>query len=114
MKPEEFTLLVVDDVQENRDILSRRLEKQGFSVLSAEGGQEALDIVAREPVDLVLLDIMMPGINGIEVLQRLRQTYLPTDLPIIMVTAKSESENIVEALDFGANDYVTKPIDFAV
>lgn len=114
MKPADFTLLVVDDVQENRDLLSRRLEKQGFRLLTAEGGERALALVASEPVDLVLLDIMMPGMNGLQVLETLRRTYSATDLPIVMVTAKAESENVVEALDLGANDYVTKPIDFPV
>ncbi len=114
MDKKNYTLLVVDDTDENRDMLSRRLERRGYDVLRAEGGEQALEIVAKEPVDLVLLDIMMPGMDGIEVLRRLRQARGQTELPIIMQTAKTDSEDVVEALDLGANDYVTKPIDFPV
>lgn len=108
------TLLVVDDNPANRDLLSRRLERKGFSVLEADGGQRALDILSTLHVDLVLLDIMMPGIPGLEVLKRVRKTRSAAELPVIMVTARTDSEDIVEALGLGANDYVTKPIDFPV
>lgn len=114
MENPDYTLLVVDDTEENRDMLSRRLRRKGFNVLTAEGGQQALDLVRDEAIDLVLLDIMMPGMDGTEVLEQLRRTWDQTDLPVIMQTAKSESENVIEALDLGANDYVTKPIDFPV
>jgi len=114
MKLHDFTLLVVDDNDENRDMLSRRLERKGFAVRTVAGGQEALDLIARERVDLVLLDIMMPGMNGLEVLKVLRLTHSPAELPIVMQTAKSESEDVIEALELGANDYVTKPLDFPV
>ena len=108
------TLLVVDDNEANRDMLSRRLEKSGFSVLVAADGPAALDIVERKGVDLVLLDIMMPGMNGIDVLKVLRSTHSAAELPVIMATAKTESDDVVEALTLGANDYVTKPIDYPV
>lgn len=108
------TLLVVDDNDENRDMLSRRLERRGYNVLSAEGGQAALDFLSEQSVDLILLDIMMPDVDGIEVLKRVRSRFDQDELPVIMATAKDDSEDIVEALDLGANDYVTKPIDFAV
>jgi CheY-like chemotaxis protein len=114
LKPEEYTLLVVDDNEENRDVLSRRLLKKGFKVLVAEGGRQALELVDSQPVDLVLLDIMMPGMTGIETLQELRKTRSAAELPIIMATAKTESEDVVQALELGANDYVTKPINFPV
>jgi CheY-like chemotaxis protein len=110
----DYTLLVVDDNEENRDLLSRRLIKKGFQVLVAEGGRQALSIVEDQPVDLVLLDIMMPDISGIQVLEELRKTRSAAELPIIMATAKTESEDVVQALELGANDYVTKPIDFPV
>jgi DNA-binding response OmpR family regulator len=109
-----LTLLVVDDSPENRDVLSRRLARKGFQVLQAEGGSQALEIVARQKVDLVLLDIMMPDMDGFEVLRRLRVDHSASQLPVIMQTAKSESEDMVEALELGANDYVTKPLDFPV
>ena len=108
------TLLVVDDNEDNRDILARRLERAGFVVPRAASGAEALDAIERGGIDLVLLDIMMPGLSGIDVLQRLRERYSAARLPVVMVTARAESEEIVYALELGANDYVTKPIDFPV
>jgi len=107
-------LLVVDDQETNRDILSRRLERHGYRVLLAASGQEALDLVAAVPPDLVLLDIMMPDMDGLEVLARLRERHSQQELPVIMVTARSQSEVIVDALARGANDYLVKPFDFAV
>lgn len=107
-------LLIVDDVRENRDILRRRFERHGFHATEASGGVEALDLMEREAFDLVLLDIMMPDIAGLEVLARIRSKYTPGVLPVIMVTAKSQSEDIVEALNLGANDYITKPVDFSI
>lgn len=107
-------LLVVDDDENNRDMLSRRLQRRGFEVVVAEDGQKALDAMAGDRFDLVLLDVMMPGITGLEVLTTIRKTYPPTTLPIIMATARGERDDIVEALRLGANDYVTKPIDFPV
>lgn len=110
----EEVLLVVDDEAMNRDMLSRRLQREGFQVLVAEGGASALDMVARQRVDLVLLDIMMPGMSGIEVLSTLRRRHSPAQLPIIMVSASSDSSQVVEALNLGANDYVTKPVNLPV
>jgi CheY-like chemotaxis protein len=108
------TLLVVDDSPINRELLNTYLGRAGFVVRLAEGGQKALEILEREPIDLVLLDIMMPGLNGLQVLSHIRKTRSPVALPVIMVTARAESEDMVEALRLGANDYVTKPIDFPV
>jgi diguanylate cyclase (GGDEF)-like protein len=108
------TLLVVDDDAMNRDALSRRLARTGYTVLTADSGAHALDMVSTHRVDAVLLDVMMPGMSGIETLRRLRRTRSVSELPIIMVTAKDRSEDVVEAFDHGANDYVTKPIDFTV
>src|SRR5262245_49834687 len=110
----EASVLVVDDNEDNRDMLSRRLKKQGYAVSVAEDGQRALNMIAAEKFDLILLDIMMPGISGMEVLKKLRETYTVADLPIIMATAKDQSEDVVAALKMGANDYVTKPLDFPV
>ena len=107
-------LLVVDDNEMNRDMLSRRLSRRKHTVITAKNGQEALDLIEKESFDVILLDVMMPGISGIEVLKTLREFYSATDLPIIMATAKSENEDIVEALKLGANDYVTKPLNFPV
>src|SRR5262245_58697732 len=98
----------------NRDILSRRLERRGYAVIGVEDGKGALEAADPQQVSLVLLDIEMPGISGIEVLKTLRERYSAVELPIIMVTSKHEDEGIVEALGLGANDYVTKPINFPV
>jgi diguanylate cyclase (GGDEF)-like protein/PAS domain S-box-containing protein len=114
LKHRRGSLLIVDDNPMNRDALSRRLERKDYVVQVAEDGQHALGLISQQPFDLVLLDVEMPAMSGMEVLQVLRQTYAPTQLPIIMVTAKTQSADIVEALQLGANDYVTKPIDFAV
>ncbi len=107
-------LLLVDDEELNRDMLSRRLQHQGFRVGKAADGLSALAYVHTESPDLVLLDSMMPGMSGIEVLQALRASYTPDQLPVIMVTALKDSEKVVEALNLGANDYITKPVDFPV
>ena len=109
-----FSLLVVDDNEMNRDLLARRLGREGFRVIAAENGREALDVVQRQTVDLVLLDVDMPEIDGLHVLKTLRETHTPARLPVIMVTAMSDSADIVKALGLGACDYVTKPVDFPV
>src|SRR4030088_2757702 len=107
-------LLIVDDNEMNRDMLARRLLRKGYIVELAENAKELPERVKQSSVDLVLLDIEMPEISGLEALQKLRERYSATELPIIMVTAKAQSEDIVRALDLGANDYLTKPIDFPV
>lgn len=107
-------LLITDDEELNRDMLSRRLERHGYSVLAVGSGKETLAAIEREDFAVLLLDVMMPEMTGLEVLRAIRQTRTQEQLPIIMVTARSQSEDVVEALDMGANDYVTKPIDMAV
>jgi diguanylate cyclase (GGDEF)-like protein len=107
-------LLIVDDISDNRDILMRRFERRGFDVVEADSGLVAIELIEKSSFDLVLLDVMMPGIDGLETLKRIRSRRSASALPVIMVTAKSESGNIVDALELGANDYVTKPVDFAV
>ncbi len=114
MTTAQGSLLVVDDNPDNRDMLSRRLTRRGYTVAVAEDGHQALEICDAQPFDLVLLDIMMPGMSGLEVLKILRQRYSVSDLPVIMATAKDQSSDIVDALQLGANDYVTKPLDFPV
>ena len=109
-----MALLIVDDEEGNRDMLSRRLLRQGFEVLLAADGPQALDLIRRQPPDLVLLDVRMPGMSGMDVLRAIRERYSPTQLPVIMVTAEGHSASIVEALQIGANDYITKPVDMPV
>src|SRR5690242_19250808 len=100
-------LLVVDDVADNRAILTRRFQRHGFHITEVESGLKALELIDAEEFDLVLLDVMMPGIDGLETLKRIRSRHPASSLPVIMATAKSESTDIVEALALGANDYVT-------
>ena len=97
-----------------RDVLTRRLERLGYTVTAAADGRQALELIARQPFDVVLLDIKMPGLTGFQVLQAIRRIHSVTDLPVVMVTSSDDSDSIVEALQLGANDYVTKPIDFPV
>ena len=114
MSQVDATLLLVDDDAMNRDALARRLSRSGYKVLTADNGASALRMIREGRIDAVLLDVMMPGLSGLETLRQLRQFRSVADLPVIMVTAKDESADVVEALDLGANDYITKPIDFAV
>ena len=107
-------LLIVDDIRDNREILRRRFERHGFHTTEATGGVEALSFLDTQIFDLVLLDIMMPDISGLEVLASIRAKHTPGMLPVIMVTAKSQSEDVVQALRCGANDYITKPVDFSI
>jgi len=109
-----FTILLVEDNELHRTMWSTFLKREGYDVVTAADGVEALRLIKRAPVDLVLLDIMMPVISGYEVLKLLRQRYPPDDLPVIMATAKDHSADVVKAFDLGANDYVTKPLDFPV
>jgi EAL domain-containing protein (putative c-di-GMP-specific phosphodiesterase class I)/PleD family two-component response regulator len=113
MKPTP-RILVVDDEESNLDLFSRRLTRAGYLVDTARDGLEALQIAERGQIDLVLLDQMMPGLSGLQVLSELRKKYTAQQLPVIMVTALTDSSQVVEALDHGSNDYVTKPVDFQV
>src|ERR1700719_3227895 len=114
MTSQASRLLIVDDNELNRDMLARRLARKGYEIVLADSARQLPQRVKEEAIDLVLLDIEMPEISGLEALKTLRETYSPIELPIIMVTAKNQSDDVVKALDLGANDYVTKPIDFAV
>lgn len=114
MDESPFVVLVVDDNQVNREVYSKYLELEGYQVLAASDGDEALELIAEHPIDLVLLDVMMPGLDGFEVLETLREKHSPDVLPVIMATAKDQSKDVVRAFDLGANDYVTKPLDLRV
>jgi len=112
--PRQMRLLLVDDDEMNRDMLGRRLFRGGYDVRLAAGGKEALAILAGERIDLVLLDSMMPEMSGLDVLRQIRKVRPVSEFPVIMVTANHDSEGVVAALRAGANDYLTKPVDFAV
>ena len=102
-------ILVVDDNIDSIMILRSILESQGFTVLTAQSGLEALEIVAREIPDLVLLDVTMPQISGIEVLERIKTTHATSKVPVIMVTAKIQDEDVMTGYQHGADYYITKP-----
>jgi DNA-binding response OmpR family regulator len=106
-------LLVVDDIAENRNLLSRYFGSRGFQMAQADCGATAISLIKRQRFDAVLHDIVMPEIDGIEVLKRIRQVHAQAELPVIMVSAKSATLDISLALDLGANDYITKPINLA-
>lgn len=102
-------ILAVDDEEHILELLVYNLESNGFRVLTAESGEEGLEILKKEAVDLVLLDIMLPGIDGMEMLKRIRKNPDTAELPVIMLTAKSEEINKVLGLEVGADDYISKP-----
>jgi diguanylate cyclase (GGDEF)-like protein len=106
-------ILVVDDHEDNIELLRARLEARGYEVEGANDGQAALDAVRRVCPDLILLDVMMPKMDGIEVVRRLKANAELPFIPVIMQTALDSTENKVEGLDAGADDYITKPINFA-
>ena len=101
-------ILVADDEKEIRDLLEIYLLNEGYKVVKAKDGQEALDIIENEDVDLLVLDIMMPKVNGIEVCKKVRQNK---NMPILMLSAKSEDMDKIQGLMTGADDYMTKPFN---
>jgi adenylate cyclase len=104
-------ILVVDDNASNRDLLARRLQRQGHTVFQAEDGAGALTLIEKEAFDLVLLDLIMPGINGYDVLTLLKRDPRFRDIPVIMISALSELTSIVRCIEAGADDYLAKPFD---
>jgi sigma-B regulation protein RsbU (phosphoserine phosphatase) len=108
------SLLLVDDDDLTRDLLARYLEGHGLAVTGVTDGSEGLARIERGDHDLVLLDILMEGLSGLEILTAVRRRYSATDLPVIMATSRDQSRDVVEALKLGANDYVTKPFDYPV
>jgi DNA-binding response OmpR family regulator len=111
LKPQ---VLVVEDEPLSQDMLVRRLSSRGMRVATASDGQECLDWLKSNVPDLILLDIQMPRMSGLEVLKRVREQFTHDALPIILVTALGENEDVVRGLEAGANDYVVKPINLPV
>lgn len=109
--PRRGLVLVVDDNEMNRDMLSRRLQRQGHHVEIATHGREALAMIESHKFDLVLLDIMMPEMNGYEVLEFLKADHNLRHLPVIMITAVDEIESVVRCIELGADDYLPKPFN---
>ncbi|HEX9219032.1 MAG TPA: diguanylate cyclase [Gemmatimonadaceae bacterium] len=110
---EKYKILVVDDHEDNIELLRARLEARGYEVYGANDGQAALEQVEHVCPDLILLDVMMPKMDGMEVVRRLKTNKNLPFIPVIMQTALDSTENKVEGLDAGADDYITKPINFA-
>ena len=104
-------ILIVDDNAVNRDMLSRRLERQGYATAMAAGGEEALELLSRREFDLVLLDIMMPGMNGFQVLAHLKSDPALRHVPVIMISALDELRSVVRCIEIGAEDYLAKPFE---
>ena len=106
-------ILIVDDNETNRCLLTARLDAEGYETVEAENGEKALEIVREIVPDVILLDVMMPKIDGFEVCRRLKDRYNTWFVPIIMVTARTDSQDVVTGLNAGADEYLTKPIDHA-
>lgn len=104
-------ILVVDDNEMNRDMLSRRLQRQGYKIVLAEDGERALDILRQQTFDLVMLDIMMPKMNGYEVLEHLKADPQLYHIPVIMISAVDDLDSVVKCIEMGAEDYLFKPFN---
>ncbi|PSB09952.1 adenylate/guanylate cyclase domain-containing response regulator [filamentous cyanobacterium CCP2] len=104
-------VLVVDDNEMNRDLLSRRLQRQGFTVVMAEDGKKALETIPEQPFDLVLLDVMMPQMNGYQVLEYLKADADLRHIPVIMISALDDMDSVVRCIELGAEDYLFKPFN---
>jgi diguanylate cyclase (GGDEF)-like protein len=107
--PTKYRLLVVEDEPHLREVLRFQLEAEGYEVVQACDGKEALDAAPQTMPDLILLDVMLPFFDGFEVCRRLRHSFATRHIPIIMLTAKTEVEGKIQGLEGGANDYITKP-----
>jgi len=105
------SLLVVDDIEANRDVLSRRLERQGYAVATATGGRQALELLRTQPFDLVLLDIMMPDMDGYAVLREIKADPALHPIPVVMISALDELDSVVRCVEMGADDYLVKPFE---
>ena len=109
---EDANILIVDDIEDNRYTLERRLKRDGYkNIFLAEGGKTALDMATKNKFDLILLDLMMPDMSGLEVLKYLKGDPLQRSIPVIMVTASDEVETAAECIINGADDFITKPFN---
>ena len=104
-------ILVVDDIEDNRSVLERRLRRQGHDVVCAAGGHAALAMLAREKFELVLLDVMMPDLDGLAVLERMKSAPATRDIPVVMISALDDVASVVRCIEHGAEDYLSKPFD---
>ncbi len=106
-------ILIVDDVPENLGVISKILKDRKYKLLFAANGENALEVIKKNPPDLILLDIMMPVLDGYEVLKILKESKDTEDIPVIFLTARSSSEEVVKGFELGAVDYITKPFHAA-
>ncbi|MCJ7745695.1 MAG: response regulator [Actinobacteria bacterium] len=104
-------ILVVDDDPTMVKLINVNLKLNNYAVIEAISGEQALDIVSKEPLDLVVLDIMMPGVDGWEVLKRIREDADTEELPVILVTAKTQDSDVIRGWELGADEYVIKPFN---
>ncbi|NEQ36185.1 MAG: response regulator [Okeania sp. SIO3I5] len=111
MKHDQGNVLVVDDNQVNRDLLARRVKRHGHTIASASDGFQALEMVRTQPFDLVLLDIMMPQMNGYQVLETLKADPALRHIPVIMISAVDDIDSVVRCIELGAEDYLSKPFN---
>jgi len=107
----DLTILIIDDSYTNIALLKGILEAEGYKIIIARSGKEALDVLEKQTLDLVLLDLMMPVIDGYTVLDKMRKNEKTKDLPVIVVSAKTDKESIAKAQGFNIYEYFTKPID---
>ncbi|MFN4244343.1 MAG: response regulator [Tepidisphaerales bacterium] len=112
--PKRKTVLVVDDEKDLVDLVSYNLQRSGYGVITASSGTEALELARQQKPDLVLLDLMLPGLDGTEVARRLKADPATSAIPIVMLTAKGEETDVVVGLTLGADDYVTKPFSMKI
>jgi len=108
-----YNVLIVDDLPKNIQVLGKILSDEGFRVAFSTNGQDALRLVGETGFDCILLDIMMPGMDGFEVCMELKKKAVSQDIPVIFLTAKNEQESVVKGFELGAQDYVTKPFNSA-
>ena len=106
---EKTTILIIEDERDIRDVIAWNLKREGYAVLEAETAEKGLELIGRTAVDLVLLDMMLPGVDGLSALKSIRGSEATRDLPVLMVTARSEDADIVAGLELGADDYICKP-----
>ena len=111
MVDEDYSLLIVDDNAMNRDMLVRHLEREGYTITTADGGKKALELVKTQNFDLVLLDILMPDLDGYKVLAQLKGDIATRDIPVVMLTAVHEMDSVVRCFEMGVEDYLTRPFN---
>ena len=105
----EYKILVVDDAKDTQILLDFDLSELGYCVICCDGGKDAIELLNTHPIDLILLDMYMPGLSGLATLKQVKANDLTKNIPIIMLSASTDEDEVVAALEFGADDYVIKP-----